>query len=164
VTEDIRAIVATCGEAQQGYATARCFIAFAAALRRSELAGLNFYDIEQTRDGLVVTLRRSNMDQECAGRRVGVPYGSRTATYVRFARTGRGSKLRGSRTVQCSDPWIDTGTSGTRVSPTVMCVGSEEARARGRHGPERSVGRRVSRSSDCSSGADSRGRGPWRVR
>ena len=81
VTEDIRAMVATCGDDPAGIRDrALLLIGFAAALRRSELAGLNVDDIEQTRDGLVVTLRRSKMDQEAAGRRVGVPYGSKPAT------------------------------------------------------------------------------------
>jgi site-specific recombinase XerD len=81
VTEDIRAMVATCGEDPAGVRDrALLLIGFAAALRRSELADLNVDDIEKTRDGLVVTLRRSKMDQEAAGRRVGVPYGSRTST------------------------------------------------------------------------------------
>lgn len=55
-------------------------VGFAAALRRSQVASLNVDDIEQTRDGLMVTLRRSKMDQEGAGRCVGVPYGSNPAT------------------------------------------------------------------------------------
>ena len=86
VTEDIRAMVATCGDDPAGVRDrALLLIGFAAALRRSELADLNVDDIEQTRDGLVVTLRRSKMDQEAAGRRVGVPYGSNPA-YVPGAR------------------------------------------------------------------------------
>ena len=45
-----------------------------------ELADLNVDDVEQTRDGLLVTLRRSKMDQEGVCRRVGVQYGSNPAT------------------------------------------------------------------------------------
>jgi site-specific recombinase XerD len=81
VTEDIRAMVATCRDDPAGTRDrALLLVGFAAALRRSEVAALNVDDIEQTRDGLVVTLRRSKMDQEAAGRRVGVPYGSKPAT------------------------------------------------------------------------------------
>jgi site-specific recombinase XerD len=114
VTEDIRAMVATCGEDPAGIRDrALLLIGFAAALRRSELAGLNVDDIEQTRDGLVVTLRRSKMDQEGAGRRVGVPYGSRTGAcpvrsygaWIEVAKLEEGPVLRP----------VDTGTSGTRV-------------------------------------------------
>lgn len=36
--------------------------------------------MEHTRDGLVVTIRRSKTDQEGQGRRVGIPYGSNPAT------------------------------------------------------------------------------------
>jgi site-specific recombinase XerD len=81
VTEDLRQMVATCGDDAAGIRDrAMLLLGFAAALRRSELAALNVDDIEQTRDGLVVTLRRSKMDQEGAGRRLGVPYGSRPST------------------------------------------------------------------------------------
>ncbi len=48
---------------------------FAGALRRSELVGLDLRDIEHVRQGMVLTLRRSNTDQDGQGRRIGVPYG-----------------------------------------------------------------------------------------
>ena len=37
-------------------------------------------DVARTRDGVVVTLRRSKTDQEGQGRTVGIPYGSRPQT------------------------------------------------------------------------------------
>jgi integrase len=55
-------------------------VGFAAALRRSELVALDRADIAERREGLVVNVRRSKTDQEGAGRRVGVPYGSTPAT------------------------------------------------------------------------------------
>lgn len=55
-------------------------IGFAGAFRRSELVALNVADIEQTADGLVVTLRRSKTDQDGAGRKVGIPYGGTPGT------------------------------------------------------------------------------------
>jgi len=55
-------------------------LGFAGAFRRSELVSLNVEDIEFTRDGLVVTLRRSKTDQEGEGRKVGIPYGSNPDT------------------------------------------------------------------------------------
>lgn len=80
-TEEIRKMVATCDEDPAGIRDrALLLLGFAEALRRSEIAALDVGDIEQTGDGLVVTLRRSKMDQEAAGRRVGVPYGSNPAT------------------------------------------------------------------------------------
>ncbi|EPZ52760.1 site-specific integrase [Alicyclobacillus acidoterrestris] len=51
-------------------------IGFAGAFRRSELVSLNVEDIEFTREGLVITLRRSKTDQVGEGRKVGIPYGS----------------------------------------------------------------------------------------
>jgi site-specific recombinase XerD len=51
-------------------------LGFAAALRRSELAGLDVSDVEPSPSGLVVRVRRSKTDQDSQGRAVGVPYGS----------------------------------------------------------------------------------------
>jgi len=50
-------------------------LGFAGAFRRSELVALDVADVQQTRDGLVVTIGRSKTDQEGAGRTVGIPYG-----------------------------------------------------------------------------------------
>jgi integrase len=60
----------------------RCLllVGFASAMRRSELVGLDVDDIEDTRDGLIVTIRRSKTDQEAEGRQIGIPYGSDPAT------------------------------------------------------------------------------------
>jgi site-specific recombinase XerD len=49
---------------------------FASAMRRSELAALDFEDIEQTPDGLRVTIRRSKTDQEGHGDVIAVPRGT----------------------------------------------------------------------------------------
>jgi integrase len=51
-------------------------LGFAGAFRRSELVALDVTDISFTADGLEVALRRSKTDQEAAGRKVGIPYGS----------------------------------------------------------------------------------------
>jgi site-specific recombinase XerD len=48
---------------------------FAGAFRRSELVALNVEDIEETPEGMLVTLRRSKTDQEGLGRRVAIPRG-----------------------------------------------------------------------------------------
>jgi site-specific recombinase XerD len=50
-------------------------LGFAGAFRRSELVALNADDIEETPEGLLVTLRRSKTDQEGVGRRVAIPRG-----------------------------------------------------------------------------------------
>lgn len=55
-------------------------LGFAGAFRRSELAGLDVADVERSREGLTVTLRRSKTDQEGEGRRIGIPYGSNPET------------------------------------------------------------------------------------
>jgi integrase len=55
-------------------------VGFAGALRRSELAALDYEDLSWVDEGLVVTIRRSKTDQEGAGRRVGIPYGSKLET------------------------------------------------------------------------------------
>ena len=50
-------------------------IGFAGAFRRSELARLNFEDIVQVRQGIIIHLRRSKTDQYGAGRKIGIPIG-----------------------------------------------------------------------------------------
>ncbi len=50
-------------------------IGFAGGFRRSEVVGLNCDDFERVRQGLIVSLRRSKVDQEGAGRKVGIPFG-----------------------------------------------------------------------------------------
>jgi integrase len=44
-------------------------------MRRSELAALDFEDIEETADGLRVTIRRSKTDQEGHGHVIAIPRG-----------------------------------------------------------------------------------------
>jgi len=51
-------------------------LGFAGAFRRSEMVGLNVADCSFGNDGVTVTLRHSKTDQEGAGRKVGIPYGS----------------------------------------------------------------------------------------
>lgn len=48
---------------------------FAGGFRRSELVGLNWCDIGEVREGLVVHLRRSKTDQTGVGRKIGIPFG-----------------------------------------------------------------------------------------
>src|SRR5215475_11347633 len=50
-------------------------LGFAGAFRRSELVALNVEDLEETAEGMLVTLRRSKTDQEGVGRRVAIPRG-----------------------------------------------------------------------------------------
>jgi site-specific recombinase XerD len=84
VVEDVRRMVAVAMAGSNVMLAARdralLLIGFAGAFRRSELVALNLEDILQTGDGLVITLRRSKTDQEGAGRKVGIPYGSTPET------------------------------------------------------------------------------------
>lgn len=50
-------------------------IGFAGGFRRSELIGLDVSDLEQVREGVLLTLRRSKTDQQSTGRKIGIPYG-----------------------------------------------------------------------------------------
>jgi integrase len=50
------------------------------ALRRSELVALDVADVAETDKGLVVTVRRSKVDQEAAGAKVPLPRGAHAAT------------------------------------------------------------------------------------
>lgn len=50
-------------------------LGFAGGFRRSELVGLDLVDIEQVRQGLIITLRHSKTDQEGTGRKIGIPHG-----------------------------------------------------------------------------------------
>jgi site-specific recombinase XerD len=50
-------------------------LGFAGAFRRSELVALNVDDLEESAEGMLVTLRRSKTDQEGLGRRVAIPRG-----------------------------------------------------------------------------------------
>jgi integrase len=55
-------------------------LGFAGAFRRSELVALDVGDVTDGADGLTILIRRSKTDQEGAGRKVGIPYGSNPAT------------------------------------------------------------------------------------
>jgi integrase len=81
LVEDLRRMVEALPATVQGKRDrAMLLIGFAGAFRRSELVALDVGDVEVTRDGLVVTVRRSKTDQEGQGRKVGIPYGSNPAT------------------------------------------------------------------------------------
>lgn len=55
-------------------------LGFTGALRRSELVALDACDLEQTSEGLIVSIRRSKTDQEGEGRKIGIPAGSDPGT------------------------------------------------------------------------------------
>ena len=79
--DDIRAMVDSADAGLIGLRDAALvLIGFAGAFRRSELVGLTVEDCVFSKDGLTVTLRRSKTDQEGAGRKIGLPYGSNPST------------------------------------------------------------------------------------
>jgi site-specific recombinase XerD len=55
-------------------------VGFAGAFRRSELVALDVADAAFTKAGLVITIRRSKVDQVGAGVSIGLPYGSDPST------------------------------------------------------------------------------------
>jgi integrase len=81
LTDDIRAMVdATDAGLIGARDRALLLLGFAGAFRRSELVGLDVEDCAFGKDGLTVTLRRSKVDQEGQGRKIGIPYGSNPET------------------------------------------------------------------------------------
>jgi len=81
LTDDIRAMVDATDSGLIGTRDrALILLGFAGAFRRSELVALDLEDCTFGKDGLTITLRRSKTDQEGAGRKVGIPYGSNPET------------------------------------------------------------------------------------
>jgi site-specific recombinase XerD len=81
LTEDIRAMVGVTDPGLIGVRDrALILLGFAGAFRRSEMVRLDVEDLDFSRDGMTVTLRRSKTDQEGQGRKVGIPYGSNPET------------------------------------------------------------------------------------
>jgi site-specific recombinase XerD len=81
LTEDIRAMVAATGEGLIGVRDrALVLLGFAGAFRRSELVALDLEDCVFGKDGLTVNLRRSKVDQDGLGRKIGIPYGGNPDT------------------------------------------------------------------------------------
>ena len=81
LTDDIKAMVdATDGGLIGVRDRALILLGFAGAFRRAELVGLDVEDCAFGKDGLTVTLRRSKTDQDGAGRKIGIPYGSNPET------------------------------------------------------------------------------------
>lgn len=77
LTADIRQMVAALPNSLLGTRDrALLLLGFAGGFRRSELVALDVDDVAHTDDGLVITIRRSKTDQEGAGRKIGIPYGS----------------------------------------------------------------------------------------
>jgi len=81
LTDDIRAMVGAIDAAVIGSRDrAMILLGFAGAFRRSELIALDVDDCAFGTDGLTINLRRSKTDQQGAGRKIGIPYGSNPET------------------------------------------------------------------------------------
>jgi site-specific recombinase XerD len=81
VVGDLRQMIAALPDSERGLRDrALLLVGFAGAFRRSELVSLDVEDLEFSRSGLAVTLRRSKTDQEGQGRRIGIPYGTNELT------------------------------------------------------------------------------------
>ena len=81
LTEDVRAMVLALPEGLLGLRDrALLLVGFAAALRRSELVGLDVEDLGFEQAGVVLTLRRSKTDQDGQGQVIAVPYGRYEST------------------------------------------------------------------------------------
>ena len=81
LTDDIRAMVEVTDGGLIGLRDrALILLGFAGAFRRSELVRLDVEDCVFGKDGLTITLSRSKTDQDCAGRKIGIPFGSNPDT------------------------------------------------------------------------------------
>lgn len=77
LVDDLKRMVARLPEGLIGVRDrALLLLGFCGAFRRSELVGLDRRDVAITREGLVITLRRSKTDQEGEGQKLGIPYAS----------------------------------------------------------------------------------------
>jgi integrase len=76
-TENLRAMIDRLPNTTIGVRDrALLLIGLAGGLRRSELVNVRLEDMAETKEGLVIRIRRSKTDQEGKGRQVAIPYGS----------------------------------------------------------------------------------------
>ncbi len=81
VSSDIKAMVNTLSDNLLGIRDrALLLVGFAGGFRRSELVNIDVEDLNFTREGLVINIRKSKTDQEGNGRQIGIAYGSNPAT------------------------------------------------------------------------------------
>lgn len=102
-TGDLRAMVDSLPAGVIGIRDrALLLLGFAGAFRRSEIAALRVDDVEETKEGLLIRIRRSKTDPEGKGREAAVPYGSTPETcpvrawreWVAAARIDNGALFR----------------------------------------------------------------------
>ena len=79
--EDLRKMMTTLPDTLTGHRDrAVILLGFAGAMRRSELGALDVSDLELTKEGFVVAIRRSKTDQTGKGRKIGIPLGQHEET------------------------------------------------------------------------------------
>ena len=81
LTEDIRKIVVACPDSLLGLRDrSLTLVGFAGGFRRSELARIDFHELTFGKKGVIIHLPTSKTDQQGAGRRVGLPFGTHPET------------------------------------------------------------------------------------
>ena len=140
LTDDIRAMVDAADAGLIGTRDrALILLGFAGAFRRSELVALDIEDCTFGKDGLTVTLRRSKTDQQAAGRKIGIPYGSNPETCP----------------VRMVQAWLEAGGSQRRPAVPLdqparaSAAGSVVADRRGARGEEAGGARGPGRGEVC---------------
>ena len=74
--EDLFVVLAAMGDRLKDQRDkALLLLGFAGGLRRSELVAVTCNDLERVQQGVILTIRRSKTDQDCVGRKIGIPYG-----------------------------------------------------------------------------------------
>jgi integrase len=114
-------------------------LGFFAALRRSELVGLNVSDLDFVREGLVVHLRRCKTDQEGQGRKIAVPYQSQaslcpvraTKAWLKVSGILDGAVFRGTRGRYLTQKRLDGGDVARRVKAGALRVNLDASRFAG---------------------------------
>ncbi len=82
VTAELRRLLVTCPDDTLAGLRDRALliVGFAGGSRRSELVALDVADLQESSDGVRITVRQSKTDQEGAGREVGIPHGQHPET------------------------------------------------------------------------------------
>jgi len=82
VTAELRRLLVTCPDDTLAGLRDRALliVGFAGGFRRSELVALDVADLQESSDGVRITVRQSKTDQEGAGREVGIPHGQHPET------------------------------------------------------------------------------------
>jgi integrase len=117
-TTEVRRLVHACDDTLQGTRDrALLLLAYAGALRRSELVALRGEHLRTTAEGVEITVARSKGDQEGAGQRVGIPRDQRRETCP----------------VRALERWLEVAPTGPH-EPLFRKVTVTRARKAGRRG------------------------------